>query len=238
MQIKSNKYFVEDFIQTYIYKNGASIKKNIKKSSFFHLLNLYDWDTLFILIHIYIKNNEHPSLICPDDILEFRKKQKIRSGKFLGGYHKKQRQIVQQSFKKLSALKLIQIEKQDDIHNFKFVINKIGAQDATIINSKFLSYNPLKAAWEKQIGCYLSIQCAKKKCNFQIQISKLLEEIYYIPKSYHPLKIREKFEQTLTNLVIEGVIQSWEYKKIDEDFLLECKNWLPYWKILSVKITQ
>jgi|GEM_PF-5784991 len=86
--------------------------------------------------------------------------------------------------------------------------------------------------WKKELGLFFG-SCEKK--SFQIQISKLLK-LLLNDKALRPLKTRNRLEGALCSLVESGAIKSWRYREIDEDLLLDCKNWFYYWKQLSIKV--
>jgi len=88
-------------------------------------------------------------------------------------------------------------------------------------------------SWEKKLGNFFAVH---ERRSFQIQVSKLLKLLLNAGVVPRPLKIRNRLEDALCDLVENGAIKSWRYREIDEDLLLECKNWFYYWKQLSIKV--
>lgn len=92
----------------------------------------------------------------------------------------------------------------------------------------------MKNLWKKELGLFFGV---REKKSFQIQVSKLLKLLLKTDKNLRPLKIRNRLEDTLCDLVESGIIKNWRYKEIDEDLLLDCKGWFYYWRQLSIKVS-
>ena len=140
-----------------------------------------------------------------------------------------------------TAYKKIALQENYD----KFIQDIDGA---CFLSQKLLALNPHLKSWHKSIGMYLSILKSTGKCkmfsmdDFKtlkhrdcaiVQVKKLLKLVSL--GSLFPFQIRNRFEDVLDELCQIGIIQGWSYKNIDEEMLCS-KNWLFFWRLLSIKV--
>ncbi len=195
-------------------------------------LGLLERDVLMIISHLYL--NKNSLYLSIDNILEFQGRKKIKNSRASrGGFHKIQRIKIREALLTLIDLNLVCV--------FEYLPNKFMAAPSSAmllqplnkikLDSKALNYQPKKEFLEKDFAYRFGFYKNKK---FQINISKLLKN----KKISSPLEIRNRFEDALCRLVEDGVIKSWDYKEIDEDLLLDSKNWFYYWNLLSIKISK
>ncbi len=194
-------------------------------------------DVLIILFHLYLAGKEKDGLlyINTDDILFFRSIKKNRAG-----YKRNTRQRIDKIIKKLETTGLFAL---CDYKEFNYILdfNQNYFEDIEKIvpvNQKLLRLNPGTKSWHKSIGLYLTFiknNITSPSCT--IQIKKLLKIISASSstKTLFPFQIRQRFEDMMDELNFEGFFKGWHYKNIDEE-IFNCKNWLYFWKLLSVKI--
>ena len=81
---------------------------------------------------------------------------------------------------------------------------------------------------QKRIGMFLCIGKPQK-----IKVKILFLQVKELCPSYKPVQIRDKFEETMDNLISDQIIKSWFYEKINED-QMQGKNWFKKWENLNI----
>ncbi len=108
-----------------------------------------------------------------------------------------------------------------------------------LIHKKIAEYDYYRYSWEKRIGNYLAWlwRSRQYKADFlvPIGIESLLFQIGEENKLKRPYFIRNRMENALCKLESDGVIKNWQYKNINESFLIG-KNWLETWINLKLVI--
>ncbi len=227
---RSNIKTVPEFLQFPIFKTGYfDISKYPLKSE--------ETDILIILFHLYYTEKEKDGLlyINTDDILTLRSVKKNKAG-----YKKEVRDRIDKKIKnleKIGIFTLIDYKRFNYILDFNKELFK-NIEKTIYLNRKLAALNPVSKSWHKAIGLYLTILKNNINSNSSnIQIKKLLNIVSKTSSvdSLFPFQIRQKFENTMDELNAMKIFKGWHYKNIDED-ILNSKNWLFFWKMLSVKI--
>lgn len=221
--VKSNKFIVPDFL------NSVKFKHNIQG---------LDLDVLLCTIHFYLnkKQSEKKIYFTTDDILELRRKKKTKNSKnSFGGYQSNMRNAVVKSFDYLQILGFIKIFQYKK-YCFEAEINPIMLGYPRVkINSKLLQFDPLLKKWHKAFTYFIELNKKKQPGKkTEIQIKKFLNTIE-VSKNLKKYEVRERFEEVLDDLVNKEIIQNWDYKKFDENLLLN-KNWFQKWQLKSINI--
>ena len=230
--LKRNIDFVPDFLYFPIFKNKnfLSTFDNIKPDS-------EDIDILIIIFHLYFTFRKKDGLlyINTDDILTCRSVKQNKSG-----YKKEVRNRIDKKIKNLAKSGLYTII---DYKMFNSIIdfneNYLENIEKIIqVDKKLLALNPVKKSWHKIIGLYLIIlknTATSKLCTIQIKKLVNIITIFSSISSFFPFQIRQRFEDTLDELNQMNIFKGWHYKNIDEE-VLNSKNWLYFWKLLSIRI--
>lgn len=206
---------------------------------FFNKLSRDDFDVLLILLHIFLNGKINDGLIYfnTNDILLFRGIKKIKQhSSEPSGYKKEVKNKIISSINNLDKMGIFhKIEYKK--YNFAGYFDEMIMKDKrkTKISTKIIQYNHYKKPWHKDIGYFLAFFKYKKAEYATLQIKKILK---YIRSDYSflaPNEVRSRFEDVMDELAQGNVIENWHYQSIDEEFL-NCKNWLYYWSLLSIKI--
>jgi len=228
---KANISSAPEFLSMPLFKNNCTVFDILNKKA---VVKGEEADILIILFHLYLTKREKDGLlyINTDDILTLRSVKKNKAG-----YKKEVRKRINSRLKNLQNTGLFNFI---DYKDFNYILDfNLEDEIEKIIpfNQKLLALNPLTKSWHKAIGLYLTLlkYDSKRKTHNAaiIQIKKLLNLISCY--SLFPFQIRQRLEDVLDELSLLQIIKCWQYKNIDEDMLCS-KNWLFFWKQLSVKI--
>lgn len=187
--------------------------KNSPQPRFSNLENipectLFCDDILCILFNIYNSRKEIFSFveISADDII------------FLRGIKPRtqERKRVAAAINTLCGLNLIRVKK---IKRYKwiFCVLQNHVQGGWLIPKSLICANPSKKYFEKYLGDYICFLISNSHFEFKVKtaVGWLLKKTKYKKLSL----LRDKIEHAFDYLVQIGVIENWEYKKIDEEKL-------------------
>ncbi len=212
-----------------------------------------EFDILIIIFHLYFTDRKEDGFLYfnTDDILLFRG---VKRNKALAdghcGYKKTVRERIDALLKHLAGFKIFTVVDYKDFNYVLYLHDEFtqNIDGSCLLSQKLLTLNPHSKGWHKSIGIHLSLSVACKKATdreimpkkdfarkmyITIQVKKLLKLVSL--GSLFPFQIRNRFEDVMDELCKMGIIKKWCYKNIDEE-MLNSKNWLFFWKLLSVKI--
>jgi DNA-binding XRE family transcriptional regulator len=138
------------------------------------------------------------------------------------------------------------LDGEMDVESFTFTPGPILAhylhgpgRQTALMNGKILAYDPVRQAWEKNIGRYLSYlwrtRAHSGTYSAPLRVLTLLERTGYKLTPRRGTWIRERFEKALDTLAEDGFISAWQYSRWDEG-ATERRNWFQNWLQATVII--
>lgn len=172
-------------------------------------------DVLCILYNVYTQRQNRFCLVemSADDII------------FLRGhktYRNSDRKRIKEAINTLCALNLIRVKKVKK-YVWQFYVLQNRLRDGFLVPKEVFGINPAAKYFEKCLAFYI-FYLASVSC-FEFKVAYALNYLKKKTKGKRPSRIREKIESAFDYLVKIGVIEGWEYKKIDENKLCG-ENWL------------
>ncbi len=250
--LRSNVEKAPEYLLVPFFKGGLSLFDFLENAGIVGL-KAEEIDILIIMFHLFFTDRKNDGFLYfnTDDILIFRgvrKNKALKNG--LSGYKKIVRQRIDAIIKNLGSMKIFTVVDYKDFNYVVCFYDKFiqDIDGACFLSQKLLALNPHLKSWHKSIGMYLSILKSTGKCkmfsmdDFKtlkhrdcaiVQVKKLLKLVSL--GSLFPFQIRNRFEDVLDELCQIGIIQGWSYKNIDEEMLCS-KNWLFFWRLLSIKV--
>lgn len=207
------------------------------------VLSEYTLDVLIVVYSLYkkYKNPYGEIIISTDDVLFQRgiKKNTNQKGE-KGGYKDSLRQSVTKELRLLELLELLVVERLSK-NSFSVAMNRnfIKGNPLYALPVESVCFNPRKEFIEKRfchvISYFKDKKSLPKNSGLNLGVKKFLKSIEKEAEKYYPAELRDRVETAFDRLFERKIINSWEYKKIDET-LFEKKFWLDDWKKLSLKL--
>jgi len=122
---------------------------------------------------------------------------------------------------------------------FKNFLHTSNRQIA-LLPLKALQYNPHQEQWEKKLIRYLSwrwrTQARKSDYQQPYRIGSLLQAIGIVTNQRTPSRTRDRLEEALDKLQVDGLIGSWEYLDWEES-IADANGWARLWENTKLVIT-
>ncbi len=236
---KPNKYQHPNRISSYTFLDNLSGKDYLKKILKSDTITYEIVDCFLVLLHLHITERHNDNLIycCCEDFLLFRgKENNFKLNNTKSGFKTSMKEKIRNSINFLDQNNIIEkIEYKN--YNFAILLNEKIIRDIrnqTKISSHIINFNPKLKSWNKDLGLFLEIYKSNKtNKRSQVQVQKLMEQLDSNYSFLAPFQIRDRLEDILDEFVSLKIINGWQYKNIDEN-MLQGKNWLFYWKLLSI----
>lgn len=187
-------------------------------------------DTYHILTDLFLsfKADKNYILICPDDILSYRKiKKNPNSNGYRSGYKEEQKKKIKEDIDLLSSFGSISSIKISD--NLYCVSLDLCFDSVYAVPRKILEYSQKTELLEKFAAEFLYfISSLDKKCEITVKVNDLVKIVRQNLKTDRLSILRDRLEKALDNLQNDNIIKSWAYKDIDES---EIRNISDYQKL-------